>query len=437
MNVSVFGLGYVGCVTAACLAQQGHRVAGIDVSAEKVATLNAGHSPVMERGLERLIRDAVDDGRLWATQDVEAAVAHGEICLICVGTPSDAHGKLNLEYVERVSGEIGAALAGMAGYRVIALRSTVLPGVLASRLLPILARTSGRMPGEGFGMVINPEFLREGSAIEDFQNPPFTLIGEIDRLAGDRMAALYAGIEAPLIRVAPDVACMVKYASNAFHALKVTFANEMGRLCKALGIDSMAVMDIFCQDTRLNISARYLRPGFAFGGSCLPKDLRALVYLARHSDTDVPVLEAILPSNGLQVQLALDAVQRAGKKRVAIAGLSFKPNTDDLRESPMVLLAETLIGKGFAVRIYDPHVNLSRLVGGNRAYIEQMIPHIASLTCDSLAEAVASADVIIAAHGIGDELPGLVHDGQLLIDLARLSEDAVRHNEAVYEGLCW
>lgn len=421
MNIAVFGLGYVGCVTAACLAQRGHRVVGVDINPDKVEAINRGQSPIQERGIDGLIASAVAGGWLRATINVGQAVDQAALCMVCVGTPSTPQGGLDLAFVERVCGEIGAALGAAREYKVIALRSTILPGVLSERLIPALERYSGKRAGADFGVAVNPEFLREGSAIGDFEQPSFTLVGELDARSGRALAAIYADLPAPILHTTPDTACMVKYACNAFHALKVTFANEIGRLCQQMNVDGGEVMGIFCQDNRLNISTRYLQPGFAFGGSCLPKDLRALVHFARHIDIDLPVLEAILPSNRRQVQLAFEAIQSAGRLRVGLAGLSFKPGTDDLRESPAVLLAETLIGKGYHVRIYDPAVNLSRLVGGNRAFIEQAIPHIAALICDTLEELVEDAEVIVAVHGLTSELAALVRPHQAVIDLSGAS----------------
>jgi GDP-mannose 6-dehydrogenase len=438
MDISVFGLGYVGSVTAACLASQGHKVVGVDVNVDKVQTINSGRSPVVEPGLDHLIRKAVSVGNLSATQDAAAAVAHGDVSLICVGTPSNSNGSLNLEYVERVYAEIGSALAGMQTYKVVALRSTVLPGTLSTCLIPILTEESGKRVGVNFGVAVNPEFLREGSAIEDFENPPFTLIGQVDKRAGDLLAAIYAHIHAPVFRTGPDTACMVKYASNAFHALKVTFANEVGQLCKQQGVDSTQVMEIFCQDTKLNISSRYLRPGFAFGGSCLPKDLRALLYLARHSDVRAPVLESILPSNELQIRKTAHLILNGGRPRVGVIGLSFKPGTDDLRESPVVELVEILSGKGIEVHIYDENVNLSKLVGGNKAYIERVLPHISAMMTGSIEEVVDKSDVVVLAHCPADKdrITGLVRPDQLVVDFAKAISDPDDW-PAAYEGIGW
>ncbi len=437
MKVSIFGLGYVGTVSAACLAGQGHDVLGVDVSADKVNQINNKQSPIVEPGLEPLIAEGVESGKLKATQDTAAAVRHGEVLLICVGTPSHANGGLGLTYVERVAQEIGEALVTANDYKVVSLRSTVLPGTFTNTLKPILEQCSGKKAGVDFGVTVNPEFLREGSAIEDFINPPYTLIGTEDEKSGQVLAHLYDNIDAPLYFSDPDTANMVKYACNAFHAVKVTFANEIGRLSKVVGVDSTRVMEIFAQDTKLNISPRYLRPGFAFGGSCLPKDLRAITYLSRHTDVDIPMLEGVMESNHEHIEFALDLVVRSGKKSVTLMGLSFKPHTDDLRESPMVTLAETLLGKGYKVTIYDANVNLARLVGGNRSYIEQTIPHIASLMCHSLEEAVDGAEVIIASHGVNDDLVALAREDQLVVDLSRNSSNARWKGKAAYEGLCW
>jgi GDP-mannose 6-dehydrogenase len=437
MNVSIFGLGYVGTVTAACLAQDGHDVMGVDVNPDKVAAINNKTSPIIEPGLAELIAETVDSGRLKATQDVDAAVAFADICLVCVGTPSNPNGGLNMDYVERVCEQIGEALSRADGYKAVVLRSTILPGTVKDRVIPVLTSASGRTLGPDFGLAVNPEFLREGSAIQDFRDPPFTLIGQFDERSGALVAGLYDSIPAPIYYVEPDEASMVKYASNAFHALKVTFANEIGRLCKSVGVDSTKVMEVFVQDSKLNISPRYLRPGFAFGGSCLPKDIRAMLYLARHKDIDVPVLESVLPSNEQQIQLAVDAVAKSGKKRVSILGLSFKPDTDDLRESPMVHLAETLLGKGYDVRIFDENVNLSRLVGGNRAFIEQAIPHIAALMCGSVEEAMHEAEVLVIGHSMNDGWYRLLNRDQIVIDLVRIKPDGVWESEAEYDGICW
>jgi GDP-mannose 6-dehydrogenase len=434
MRVSIFGLGYVGSVTAACLASLGHHVIGVDVNPEKIALINQGKSPLVEPDLDRLVLDAVQSGLLSATQNAAEAVHASEILMVCVGTPSNSNGSLDLSYVKRVLSQIGEALRRENSYKVIVLRSTVLPGTFKAYLEPHLTSESGKNIGAELGFVINPEFIREGSAIKDFQNPPFSIIGQLCEQDGDRLAELYDSIPAPMFRTDPDSACMIKYACNAYHALKITFANEIGRLCNELSLNAGNIMSIFCEDQELNISARYLKPGFAFGGSCLPKDLRALLYLARHSDVNLPMLEAILPSNDLQVQLAIDIVQKIGRKHIALIGLSFKPNTDDLRESPMVSLVETLLGKGYEVRIFDPYVKLSWLIGSNRDYIQKSIPHIADLICDSIQETIEPAEVILAAHG-SDQLEKSLRSNQILIDLSHLVNHEYWIAETAYEKL--
>ncbi len=445
MKVSVFGLGYVGCVSAACFAAQGHEVLGVDINPDKVAALNAGRSPIIEPGLEELVRTGVAEGRLAATQDVEKAVAHADALLICVGTPSMPNGNLDVTYVERVGAQIGQALRDVDDYKVVILRSTVLPGTVKDLLLPALTKRSGKEAGVDFGVVTNPEFLREGSAIKDFLDPSFTLVGAMESRSADVVEQLYESLDAPIVKTDLDTACMVKYASNAFHALKVTFANEIGRLSKKVGVDSTEVMDIFCKDTRLNISSRYLRPGFAFGGSCLPKDLRAMLYLGRHKDVSLPVLEAILPSNEQQVRDIATLVMRDDYKRVGLIGLSFKPNTDDLRESPIVELVEILSGKGMEVRIFDENVQLSRLIGGNKAFIERVVPHISNLLCDSIADVVNNSEVIVVAHDVEEhhrQLLDLLTPDHMVIDFVKTFSERdgssmVPKSTYRYEGIYW
>ena len=441
MNIAVFGLGYVGCVSAACFARDGHHVVGVDINLEKVSNIRAGRSPIIEPGLDELVRQGVAAGRIEATDNVIYAVHHAEVILICVGTPSRPNGSLDLTYVERVCRDIGQALASKSSYAVIVVRSTILPGSARESLIPLLESASGRQVGEDFGFCVNPEFLREGSAIADFDNPPYTVIGQIDDRSGEQVSRLYADIDAPLYRVPLGVAEMVKYASNAFHALKVVFANEIGNVCDEYGIDSHQVMDIFVQDTRLNLSPYYLRPGFAFGGSCLGKDLRALLYAARQRDVRLPVLESVLPSNQLQIQKALDLLIQLGKRRIGLVGLSFKSNTDDLRESPAVELAERLIGKGFSLAIYDREVSLSRLHGSNRAYIDRVIPHLSSLLQPTLEETVKAVDVVVVTQRLSEDeqeqLFGALRSDQTLIDLVRLDGRGLQTFRGKYRGIAW
>jgi len=347
MNVSVFGLGYVGSVSAASFAADGHTVVGVDVNADKVASLNEGRSPIVEKGLDDLIRDNTANGRLRATTSTAEAVHDTELSLICVGTPSRKNGSLDLTYLERVAEQIGEALRNKDDYHVVVVRSTVLPGTTHDVVIPALERTSGKKYGTGFGVTVNPEFLREGTAIHDFRNPPLTLVGHNYRSDAEPTRALYAKVDSPMQTTTIRTAEMMKYASNTWHALKVTFANEIGNVCKRLKIDSHEVMDIFCKDEKLNLSSYYMKPGFAFGGSCLPKDVRALQYRAKEMDLEMPVIQAILGSNQLQIQHAIDEIVDTGKKKVGLLGFSFKAGTDDLRESPIVILAEALLGKGY------------------------------------------------------------------------------------------
>jgi GDP-mannose 6-dehydrogenase len=438
MNVSIFGLGYVGSVSAACLATDGHRVVGLDVNPDKVAALNEGRPPVIEPGLAERLQAAVAGGRLRATTDADEAVRTTDVSLICVGTPSRRNGSLDLSYLERVCEQIGGALRGKSDYHVVVVRSTVLPGTTHDVVIPALEKTSGKVYGAGFGVSVNPEFLREGTAVKDFQKPPLTLVGHNHAADASGTIALYQSIDAPLISTSVRVAEMIKYTSNAWHALKVCFANEIGNICKEMGVDSHEVMDIFCRDEKLNLSPYYLKPGFAFGGSCLPKDVRALQYRAKELDLDTPVLRAILPSNGLQIQRAFDAVMATERRRVGLLGFSFKANTDDLRESPMVILAEALLGKGLQLRIFDRNVSLGRLVGANRDYVEHQIPHLSSLLCETIDEVIEASEVIV----VGNQDPAFAdavrrsRPGQIVIDLVRLPVSA-QSLASDYRGLCW
>jgi GDP-mannose 6-dehydrogenase len=436
--VSVFGLGYVGCVSAACFAREGHAVVGVDVARTKVDLVNAGKSTIVEEGIAELVAEQVAAGRLRATTDVGDAVRATALSLVCVGTPSRANGGLDLRYVERVCEEIGAALRDKEGYHVVVIRSTVLPGTVHGVAVPALERTSGKTAGVDFGVASNPEFLREGTSIKDFLEPPFTLIGADEAPTADAVAALYAGLDAPVHRVAVRVAEMVKYACNCFHGLKVAFANEIGNVCKALGVDSHEVMRVFCEDRKLNVSPAYLKPGFAFGGSCLPKDLRAVTHRARELDVETPVLRATLESNRLQVQRAFDMIVRTGKRRIGMLGMSFKPGTDDLRESPLVSLIELMVGKGLELAIYDRDVSEARLIGSNREYIEGEIPHIWSLVRPSAAEVIAHGEVVIVGNATGEirALGASAFRGRHVIDLARLFA-AAPPDTAGYDGICW
>ena len=437
MRVCVLGLGYVGAVSAGCLAQEGHDVLGVDPEPRKVDLINAGKSPIIEKDIGQIIERQVAAGRLAATVDGIDAVQRSDLALVCVGTPSRGNGDIELKYVKRVCEEIGEALRYHHGAPAVVIRSTMLPGTMRELVIPTLEAASGRRAGVEFGVCINPEFLREGSAVHDYYHPPKTVVGEFNRASGDLVASLYARIGAPLIRTDIETAEMVKYADNAWHALKVAFANEIGSLCKSLRVDSHAVMDIFCQDTKLNLSPYYLRPGFAFGGSCLPKDLRALLYKAKTLDVSLPVLGAVLPSNAQQIDRAVQAVIEQENRRVGILGLSFKAGTDDLRESPVVELAERLIGKGYELRIYDRNVSLATIHGANRDYILHRIPHLARLMAPSLEEVLEHGQTLVIGNSAPEfsDIPRRLNDGQTIIDLVRVCDS--RSVSGVYEGICW
>jgi GDP-mannose 6-dehydrogenase len=436
LKLAVFGLGYVGTVSAACFARDGHEVVGVDPNPTKVEMINAGRTPVIEHGLGELVSDAVRRGKLRATSSTLEAVGETELSLICVGTPSEPNGSLDLRAVRAVSEEIGAALANMQRRHTVVLRSTVLPGTTRRIVVPALEATSRKVAGRDFGVCVNPEFLREGTAVRDFDSPPKTVIGENDEQSGELVATLYEPIDAPLIRLDVATAEMVKYADNAWHALKVGFANEVGNIAKALGLDSHRVMAVFCQDTKLNLSPAYLKPGPPFGGSCLPKDLRALTYLARSLDLEVPILGSILPSNRLQVDKALEMVLRTGKRRVAFLGLSFKAGTDDLRESPLVELVERLIGKGLELRIYDRNVHLASLTGANREFILHHIPHISRLMVTTMEEAIHEAEVVLIGNSDSEFKAVLSHPSRyVVLDLVRIAGE--RTSDETYHGICW
>ena len=437
-RVSVFGLGYVGCVSAACFAKEGHNVIGVDVSQTKVDMLNAGQATIVEHGIAELVASLRAEGRLRATTDVRDAVANSDISLICVGTPSKPNGSLDLSYVERVCSQIGEVLRDKKERHTVVIRSTVLPGSTHEIAVPALERASGKKAGKDFAVCMNPEFLREGTSIKDFFEPPFTLIGCDDAGDASAVTALYATLRSPLHVTATRVAEMVKYACNSFHGLKVGFANEIGNVCKALGIDSHDVMRLFCEDTKLNISPAYLRPGFAFGGSCLPKDLRAITYRARQLDVPTPILAATLESNEAQIAHAFDMIMALGKRKVGVLGLAFKAGTDDLRESPNVTLIERLIGKGVRVAIYDREVSQARLIGANREYIEREIPHIWSLMRPSIDEVLSESEVVVIGNGSSEfrDASKVIGDGRMVVDLVRVFGDR-QSDGAHYEGICW
>jgi GDP-mannose 6-dehydrogenase len=437
VNVAIIGLGYVGAVSAGCLASLGHKVTGVDLVQTKIDLINQGRSPIIEKEIGSIIEKAVQEGNLQATTKVMEALEDSEVSFICVGTPSQLNGNLDLKYVRRVCEEIGIALKNKPEWHVVVLRSTVLPGSMRSVVIPTLEEFSGKIAGKDFGVCNNPEFLREGSAVYDFFNPPKTVIGETEPKSGDLLAQFYQEIKAPLIRTGLEVAEMVKYIDNTWHALKIGFANEIGNICKALGIDSHEVMDIFCQDEKLNISRSYLKPGFAFGGSCLPKDLRALTYKAKSNDLEVPILNAILPSNDLQISKGFRMITEKGSKKVGILGFSFKAGTDDLRESPLIEIIEGLIGKGYDLILYDRNVNLASLVGANRDFILNRIPHISKLMVPSMEDVLQRAETIVIGNADPEfnSVMDRLRPGQNIVDLVRIS--SAISGEDSYEGICW
>ena len=438
MKISVFGLGYVGCVSAACLARDGHEVVGVDVNEDKVEAVAKGQSPVGEPGLAELVTEAVADGRLTATTSSHETVHATDLSFICVGTPSQKNGNLDLRYVEHVCEEIGVALATKPGYHTVAMRSTVLPGTIREVVLPTLERASGKKAGPDFGLAMNPEFLREGTAINDYDTPSMIVIGEYDERSGQAVVDAYAAVSAHSIRVDVETAEMIKYVNNAFHALKITFANEMGILSKVHAVDGREVMAALVQDTRLNISPAYLRPGFAFGGSCLPKDVRALTYRAKERDVEVPLLRALMTSNRMQVERVIHMIEDTGYKRIGVLGLSFKAGTDDVRESPAIPLVETLVGRGYELSIFDEDVRVENLIGANRQFLEREIPHIASLMTASLEDVVSRCDVLVVANDSPSfsALPHLLRKDQILIDLVGIDEGHESMGGS-YEGVCW
>ena len=437
MKISGFGLGYVGTVSAACLAGDGHEVVGVDPVSTKVDLINHGQSPIIEKDVGEIIAATVMSRRLRATSDPTQAIRDTELSFVCVGTPSQPNGNLDLRYIQRICEQIGQGLRSTNAHHTVVIRSTILPGTMRKTVIPALEDFSGKTAAVDFGVCNNPEFLREGSAVKDFHGPPMTVIGEIDETSGNALAALYKHVEAPLIRTNLESAEMVKYVNNSWHALKIGFANEIGSLCKSLGIDAHEVMTIFCQDHKLNISPAYLLPGFAFGGSCLPKDLRALSYQAKMGDLTLPILSSILPSNDMQISRGLQLIVDRAQKQIGILGFSFKAGTDDLRESPLIEVIERLIGKGYDLRIYDRNVNIARLVGANRDFILNRIPHISKLMVDDIDSVLNHAHTVVIGNKDPefDSVPNRLRNGQVLIDFVRIVNG--RNMNGNYDGICW
>jgi GDP-mannose 6-dehydrogenase len=430
-------LGYVGTVSAGCLASDGHEVVGVDPVAAKVDLINRGQSPIIEADIGEIIAATSKSGQLRATRDPSEAIHETELSFVCVGTPSQPNGDLDLRYVRRICEQIGETLKNKAARHTVVIRSTILPGTMHKIVIPILEEFSGKRSGVDFGVSNNPEFLREGSSVKDFRSPPKTVVGELDQTSGDLLAKLYEKVDAPLIRTDLETAEMIKYVDNSWHALKIGFANEIGNLCKSFGIDAHEVMDIFCQDRKLNISPAYLRPGFAFGGSCLPKDLRALAYQAKMHDLEIPILSSILPSNEIQVTRGLRMIIEKGHARVGVLGFSFKAGTDDLRESPMIEVIERLIGKGFDLRIYDKNVNIASLIGANREFILNHIPHISKIMVGDVDAVLDHSETIVIGNRDPEfrQVPERLREGQRLVDFVRIIEG--RSEDGKYDGICW
>ena len=438
MKISIFGLGYVGAVSLACLSRDGHEVIGVDVDKTKLDLIMAGKTPVVEEGMVDLMARVAASGKVTVTTDAQRAVMDSEISLVCVGTPSAPNGSQDQGAILRLAAEIGRALAAKSAPHVVVFRSTLVPGTVEDVLRPIVEEHSGKKDGVDFHLCFQPEFLREGSSIKDYDKPPFTIVGANHDFPVERLRVLFGNLPCKFIQTTVRSAEMMKYCCNNFHALKITFANETARLCEALGVDAFEVMDLVCQDTQLNISRAYLRPGFAFGGSCLPKDLRATTYLAKTHDVDIPMLAGILPSNRNHLDLALQKVLATGKRKIGFVGLSFKTGTDDLRESPLVTLAEQLIGKGMQLSIYDPEVHLAQLLGANRSFIEKHLPHIGQMLKASLSEVVEGAEVLVmglSGADVAQQVAVLARPEQWVLDLVNLPNAA--DFRAKVEGICW
>ncbi|HTW58278.1 MAG TPA: UDP-glucose/GDP-mannose dehydrogenase family protein [Terriglobales bacterium] len=438
-SISVFGLGYVGTVTAACLAHKGHRVIGVDLSRSKVEAMQAGRSPIVEPRVAELVSENRASGRLQATTDSEYAVLNSEISFLCVGTPSLRNGKLDLGHIEPICREIGQILKNKNAFHLVVLRSTVLPGTAETIVIPNLEASSGKRLGNSFGVCVNPEFMREGTAVSDFLEPSMTIIGASDTSHSGILRQIYHDLAGQIFETSFRSAEMVKYVCNAWHAVKVSFANEVGTLAKSLGVEADAVTEMFTADHKLNISPTYLKPGFAFGGSCLPKDVRALTYRAKELDLNLPLLQSILVSNNEHLERGVEMILGTGKKKIGMLGLSFKAATDDLRESPHVELAKRLLGEGRQVRIWDDNVSLGRLIGSNRQYIEEVIPHIGSLLSTSLSDVLNNAEVVvIGTRGVArDELQRLLRADHVVVDLVNLEPASRPTTSGDYEGICW
>lgn len=438
MKISIFGLGYVGAVSLACLGRDGHEVTGVDIDQNKLGLIASGKSPIVEAGIIDLMRDVVASGRIHVTDSAKDAIEATDLSFVCVGTPSQPNGSQNLDALIRLSEQIGRALKSKNEHHTIVVRSTVQPGTVAKSVIPIIEKHSGKSAQKDFSVCFQPEFLREGCSVEDYDSPPMTVVGVVDPRAAEQLRELFGHLPCKFIETDIRTAETLKYACNTFHALKISFANEIGRICQALGSDSNRVMELLCEDKQLNISSVYLRPGFAFGGSCLPKDLRALLYLAKSHDVEVPMLAGMVPSNRLHVDHAAKMILERGERSIGMIGLSFKSGTDDLRESPLVDLVERLIGKGMNLKIYDPEVRVSQLMGANKRYIEEVVPHIGSLMCESVEEAMEGAAIVVVGLS-GEELMSELYshsrEEQFFLDVTGVPEPTRLRGE--YRGICW
>jgi GDP-mannose 6-dehydrogenase len=433
LKISIFGLGYVGCVSLGCLAQNGHHVVGVDVSQNKIDQINNGKPTIIEKGIDEIISQAHAQGRISATKDFMDAVLNSEISIVSVGTPSTDEGHLNLEYIYKVAQEIGQGIAQKKDFHIVAVRSTVLPGT-NRKIGEIIENASGKYRNKDFAVVSNPEFLREGSAIQDYFHPPVTVLGADNSEAMEKLALLYSDLPAPVEKVPIEVAELIKYVNNTWHALKVSFANEIGNICKSLKIDSHQVMDLFAKDAKLNLSSYYLKPGFAYGGSCLPKDQKGLQTIAHDFYLSSPIIESIQNSNNHQKQVAIKLIEKHGKKRVGILGFSFKEGTDDLRYSPIVEVAEYLLGKGYMLKIYDKNVSVSKLTGTNKEFIDKHIPHLSNLISDDMEQVIRDSELVVITHqieGAADFMPE--YPEKFFVDLARVTDERFDN----YEGICW
>ena len=436
MNISVFGLGYVGAVSCACFAKLGHQVTGVDVNEQKVNLILQGKSPIVEKDLDEYVAEGIENGRITATTDVRTAIQDTDISIVCVGTPSQINGNIDLTYIYKVCTEIGEVLREKDSFHTVVIRSTVIPGTIA-QCAQIIEDVSGKKHLEDFGVASNPEFLRESTAIEDFWNPPYTVIGTESERSEQQLKKLYQDIDAPIFALKPEESEMIKYANNNFHALKITFANEIGNVCKELGVDGHKVMEVVASDHKLNLSSYYLKPGFAFGGSCLPKDVRGLNYRAKMLDVKVPLLSSLLPSNEYQVQRGLQLIYETGKQKIGFLGFAFKAGTDDLRESPVVELIETLMGKGYDLALYDSNILLSQLMGKNKDYLTGRIPHIARLLKKEVQQVMDHADVVVIGNKAPEfrEAVAQARPDQMIIDLVRIDKEKVTQDN--YVGICW